>query len=102
MRLVLDNFGVIAGYDTFSAKMYSQIVFIFDNVPFAYPYDLGTGLKNYEELGCVGTGLTVLKTKKLTCILTYGFNAENLPFITVSGYDPIPPNADVTIFITQI
>ncbi|EAR88803.2 hypothetical protein TTHERM_00262990 (macronuclear) [Tetrahymena thermophila SB210] len=102
MRLVLDNIGVIAGYDTFAAKMYSQIVFIFDNVPFAYLFDLGTGIPNGAELGCVGTGLTTLKTNKLTCRLTYGFNAENLPYITVSGYDPIPPNADVRIYITQI
>ncbi|KAL4505423.1 hypothetical protein ABPG72_002485 [Tetrahymena utriculariae] len=102
MRLVLDNIGVIAGYDTFAAKMYSQIVFIFDNVPYAYPFDLGTGIPNGAELGCVGTGLTTFKTNKLTCRLTYGFNAENLPYITVSGYDPIPPNADVRIYITQI
>ena len=90
------------GYDWETITTYSNIIMTFETMN-GYKNDLGAGLKNYSELGCVGVlGIKTEFKGRLTCILRYGSGPEDLPKVIISGYDQILANTKVSIWITGI
>lgn len=86
--------------------MYSRIKLLFnidaDNLN-PFKRDLGTGLYTGDEVGCaIISGLTTVSTGRLSCFLYVGTGPTDFPYITVYGYDTIPPNTDVKIQIAEL
>ncbi|EWS73605.1 hypothetical protein TTHERM_000252299 (macronuclear) [Tetrahymena thermophila SB210] len=92
-----------------SQGIYSSIQFIFEwigdgyNIHQGYTYDLGMNIKDGSEVGCaIKSGLKLIQGNILKCILIYGKGPEKMPQISISNYEQIPPNTQVSILITNI
>lgn len=79
--------------------MYTSLEYTFSNNDNQFLQDLGTGLKNGDEVPCLGGPEIKLTVKKrLTCIITIGTGPENLPTINVYGYDKILAGTVIRIY----
>ncbi|EWS73604.1 hypothetical protein TTHERM_000251239 (macronuclear) [Tetrahymena thermophila SB210] len=92
-----------------SQGVYSTINIVFEwigdgyTVHPGYASDLGMNISDNSEVGCaIKTGLTLSQGSKLNCILSLGKGPEKMPQISISNYEQIPANTQISILITNI
>lgn len=79
--------------------MHTSLEYTFANAAGEFPADLGTGLSTGDEIPCISdSGITTYAKGKLTCIITLGFDPDNLPTINVYGYDLIKAGTAYRMF----
>lgn len=94
------------GQDQETLDVYSRIKLTFnideENLN-PFKRDLGTGLKTGDQVGCaVLQGLTTVSTGRISCYLYVGTGPTDFPYITIYGYDAIPPYTSVKIQICEL
>ena len=91
------------GAVTTATTQTSELRFIFENynandATNVFKNDLGTGLKEGDEVGCIiHQGISVLEGKRISCILHIGTNSTDKPMITILNYDYIDPATTVSV-----
>ena len=89
------------GATTTATTLRSEMRFIFENYNAAVPSnvfqnDLGTGLEEGDEVGCIiHRGIVALEGKRLICQLHVGTNSTDKPMITILNYDYIDPQTTI-------
>lgn len=108
-KFVVGDQDIYQGYDSDDTDIYTEIVFIFEHVD-GYKNDLGTGLQDGAELGCLpahpidmNSNITYTAQKRLTCILHVSTgDPEDKPTVTVKGYDQIAANSVVELYVARL
>jgi hypothetical protein len=91
------------GAATSATTQISEFRFIFesynaDDATNVFSKDLGTGLEEGDEVGCIiHEGIVPLEGKSLKCVLHIGTNSTDKPMITVLNYDYIDPGTTIKI-----
>ena len=103
LQFVTGSLQIPPGATTTATTQTSEIHFIFENFDGMNPTnvftnDLGTGLKNGEEVGCViFSGLTALSGKRIKCLLKLGTSETDKPTIRIVNYDFVNPATTIII-----
>jgi hypothetical protein len=73
------------------------------NATDVFSNNLGTGLSNGSEIGCViHSGLVALSGMRIKCILNLGTSATNKPTIAIINYNFINPSTTINISFAGI
>lgn len=86
---------------TSGVNVYSEIQIIFD---IEYGLDLGTGLPDGAEMGCLLLNVFAEDGKRIRCTLVHGINIYSPPYISITGYKRITnqPFTDITAYISGV
>ena len=91
------------GAATTATTLRSEMRFIFEGYNAAVPSnifksDLGTGLEEGDEVGCIiHRGIVALEGKRIICKLHIGTNSTDKPMITILNYDYIDPQTTIKL-----
>ena len=89
------------GYQATGTNMSSEIQFIFENMD-GFNDDIGTGLGEGDELGCIVLAGLVPGPNPIKCALHLGSTYLDQPFIRVTNYRTIAAGTKVTISVANI
>lgn len=98
---VVGKTDVPPGYRATGTNMSTEIQFIFENID-GFNSDLGTGLKDGDELGCVVIAGLLAGPQPIKCYLHVGPNYLDQPMIRVTNYRTIPAGTTVTVSVANI
>lgn len=96
------------GASTTATTQVSEFRFIFESYNAADPLnvfqkDLGTGLSEGDEVGCIiQKGMVALEGKRLTCTLHIGTNSTDKPMIIIRNYDYINASTQIQLSFAGI
>lgn len=89
------------GYVATGTNMSSEIRYIFENMD-GFSGDIGTGLDEGEEIGCVVMAGLQPGPDRIKCTMHLGPNYLDQPFIRVTGYRTVAPGTTVTVSVANI
>ncbi|KRX03573.1 hypothetical protein PPERSA_04125 [Pseudocohnilembus persalinus] len=96
------NVDVPIGYN-YGVSIYSNIILSFNIDDNNLIEDIGSGLNDGDEIGCVGVqGINISRQNRLICKIYLGSSEDYPPTIIVSGYDPIDAETQIIIYLTEI
>jgi hypothetical protein len=98
---VVGSTDVPPGYRATGTNMSTEIQFIFENVD-GFNSDIGTGLNDGDELGCVVLAGLVAGPDPIKCYLHVGPSYLDQPMIRVVNYRTIPAGTTVTVSVANI
>ena len=108
MTFVTGSLQIPPGAATTATTLTSELRFIFESYNPAEPTnvfaeDLGTGLEEGDEVGCIiHSGIVALAGKRLVCQLHIGTNSTDKPMITMLNYNYIDPATTISISFAGI
>ena len=108
LTFVTGSLQIPPGAATTATTLTSELRFIFESYNPAEPTnvfaeDLGTGLEEGDEVGCIiHSGIVALAGKRLVCQLHIGTNSTDKPMITVLNYNYIDPATTISISFAGI
>ena len=103
LTFVTGSLQIPPGAATTATTLTSEMRFIFENynaddATNVFKNDLGTGLSEGDEVGCIiHSGIVALEGKRLECVLHIGTNSTDKPMITILNYDIIDPATSISL-----